>query len=108
MVDTIKELLRKGEPMSDRRNRRIRAHFDGQVLVPEEPLSLPLNERLIVSIEPEVAPDVPDHGTAAFMQNGMREWTIDDGDAELMRSAIEDACERIDPDTDIDLDARGS
>jgi hypothetical protein len=31
---------------------RVNAHFDGKVIVPDEPLSLPPNQALIVSIEP--------------------------------------------------------
>jgi hypothetical protein len=30
----------------------VNAHFDGKVIVPDEPLDLPLNQALIVSIEP--------------------------------------------------------
>lgn len=29
----------------------VKAHFDGKVIVPDEPIDLPLNERLIVRIE---------------------------------------------------------
>ena len=29
----------------------VNAHFDGKVIVPDEPLNLPLNQALIVSIE---------------------------------------------------------
>jgi hypothetical protein len=30
----------------------VSAHFDGKVIVPDQPLDLPLNERLIVQIQP--------------------------------------------------------
>ncbi|HTS46627.1 MAG TPA: hypothetical protein VMH05_01720 [Bryobacteraceae bacterium] len=30
----------------------VNAHFDGKVIVPDEPLNLPRNQALIVSIEP--------------------------------------------------------
>ena len=30
----------------------VRAHFDGQVIVPDESLNLPLNQALLVRIEP--------------------------------------------------------
>jgi len=30
----------------------VRAHFDGQVIVPDESLNLPLNQALLVQIEP--------------------------------------------------------
>lgn len=31
---------------------RVNAHFDGKVIVPDEPLDLPPNQALIVQIEP--------------------------------------------------------
>jgi hypothetical protein len=34
---------------------QVRAHFDGQVLVPEEPVDLPLNQPLTVHIEVPVS-----------------------------------------------------
>jgi hypothetical protein len=34
----------------------IKAHFDGKVLVPEEPVDLPLNRTLIVHVETEATP----------------------------------------------------
>lgn len=35
----------------------VNAHFDGKVIVPDEPLDLPLNQALIVQIEPVSADD---------------------------------------------------
>ena len=32
-----------------------KAHFDGKVIVPEEPLNLPVNQRLIVQVQPAEA-----------------------------------------------------
>ncbi|MDB5322147.1 MAG: hypothetical protein JWN40_3778 [Phycisphaerales bacterium] len=32
----------------------LKGHFDGKVIVPDEPLDLPRNQRLLVHIEPEV------------------------------------------------------
>jgi hypothetical protein len=37
----------------------IKGHFDGKVIVPDEPLDLPRNQRLLVHIEPEVAAGDP-------------------------------------------------
>jgi hypothetical protein len=37
----------------------IKAHFDGKVLVPEEPLHLPVNEPLNVYVEPSAADAAP-------------------------------------------------
>ncbi len=36
----------------------VTAHFDGKVIVPDEPLDLPPNQPLIVRIEPAGAPDI--------------------------------------------------
>jgi hypothetical protein len=33
----------------------IKGHFDGKVIVPDEPLDLPANQRLVVHIEPDPA-----------------------------------------------------
>ena len=39
----------------------IRCHFDGKVIVPDEPVDLPLNQQFIVRIEPGVVfVDPPD------------------------------------------------
>lgn len=37
----------------------INAHFDGKVIVPDQPLDLPANQPLIVQIEPVSAPGEP-------------------------------------------------
>jgi len=37
----------------------INAHFDGKVIVPDQPLDLPPNQPLVVQIEPVSAPGVP-------------------------------------------------
>lgn len=84
--------------------RVLRGHFDGKVIVPEVPVDLPRNQRLIIQVEPEEAPAEPAHGTAEFIARQMEDHRISDEDAELMRAAIEDACERIDPPLEIDFD----
>jgi hypothetical protein len=40
----------------------IRAHYDGRVIVPDEPVNLPANQRVIVHLEP-VAETVTDFRT---------------------------------------------
>ena len=35
--------------------RAIRAHYDGKVIVPDEPLKLPCDQALLISIEPVAA-----------------------------------------------------
>ncbi len=37
----------------------IHAHFDGTVIVPDDPVDLPLDQALIVRIEPVSQPDHP-------------------------------------------------
>ena len=83
----------------------LRGHFDGRVIVPEVPVDLPRNQRLVIRVEPDEAPANASHGTVEFVAQALAGHQIDDGDAELMRAAIEDACERIDPDPAIDFDA---
>ena len=85
--------------------RSFRVHFDGKVLVPEVPVDLPLHERLVISVERDQAPAEPAHGTVAFLMSGRKGRGVSDQDAELMRSAIEDACERIDADPIVNFDA---
>jgi hypothetical protein len=85
--------------------RSFRVHFDGKCLVPEVPVDLPLHERLIISVKRDQADAEPAHGTVAFLLSGRKGRGISDEDAEIMRSAIEDACERIDADPIVDFDA---
>lgn len=42
----------------------IKGHFDGKVIIPEEPVDLPRNQTLILHIEPEVACAQPEGGCA--------------------------------------------
>jgi hypothetical protein len=35
---------------------KVNAHFDGKVIIPDEPVDLPLNQPLVVSVEPRGAP----------------------------------------------------
>jgi hypothetical protein len=47
----------------------IRAHFDGKVIVPDEPVDLPVDQRLEVQVKPipsEAATPVPDPWQAAL------------------------------------------
>ena len=85
--------------------RVLRGHFDGKVIVPDSPVDLPRDQRLVIHVEPDVASDDPTHGTVEYFVKHMQGHEISDEDAELMRAAIEDACERIDPPADIDFDS---
>ncbi len=37
----------------------IKAHFDGKVIVPDEPLELPVGEKLVVTVEPADEEEYP-------------------------------------------------
>jgi len=47
----------------------VRAHFDGRVIVPDGPLDLPLNQALIVQIEPVA-------GTAEQTEESALAWLV--------------------------------
>jgi hypothetical protein len=51
----------------------INAHFDGSVIVPDEPIDLPLDEALIVRIEPvqSSAPSAPDSALNWVVENAI-------------------------------------
>ena len=80
----------------------IKGHFDGRVIVPDEPVDLPRNQPLIVRVEPAdtAAPDVPTStppgvpGAALLPFAG----TLSADEARAMLEAIEEGCERIDHD----------
>lgn len=40
----------------------LNAHYDGKVIVPDEPLNLPANQKLRISVEPPAS----DHSGASF------------------------------------------
>ena len=79
----------------------IKGHFDGRVIVPDEPLDLPAQQRVIVHVQP-----VGDAGQGAtFRSNGVAgaallqfAGLIPADDLRLMEAAIRDACERVDAD----------
>ena len=68
-----------------------RAHFDGKVIVPDEPVDLPLNQRLIVQVEIEPASIDSKHGTIEHFIRHFEGRGISDSDAQLMRDAIDEA-----------------
>jgi hypothetical protein len=43
----------------------IRCHFDGKVIIPDEPVDLPVNQQFIIRIEPGVVFVDPPGGTPA-------------------------------------------
>jgi hypothetical protein len=68
----------------------IRGHFDGMVIVPDEPIDLPRNTNLIIHIE-SAGPRGTD-GASLLRFAG----TIDAKDLEMMSKAIETGCEKVD------------
>jgi hypothetical protein len=45
----------------------VNAHFDGRVIIPDEPLDLPPNQALIVQIEPVGAREAADGSALAWL-----------------------------------------
>jgi len=64
-------------------------HFDGKVIVPNEPVDLPQGENLIIHIERSSKSD-PEFGSLEYVRSHMKS-KISDEDAEQMRNAIEEA-----------------
>jgi hypothetical protein len=73
----------------------MKGHFDGKVIVPDEPVDLPVNQPLIVRVEPAdgaaTPPGVP--GAALLRFAG----SIERSELEAMRGAIDEGCGRVDP-----------
>ncbi len=72
----------------------IKGRFDGKVFVPDEAVDLPRDQRVVMHIESVGAlpPGTPAADLLQFV--GM----ISDEDLKLMSDAIEEGCERVDPD----------
>ena len=82
----------------------LRGHFDGKVIVPDEPVDLPRDQQLVINVTPAEGSEKPAHGTIEYIVERMKNSRISDEDAELMRTAIEEACERIEPAPDVNFD----
>jgi hypothetical protein len=62
----------RGDTLASRGGKTLvafKGHFDGKVIVPDEPLDLRPNEPLIVRIEP-AAPEAPQHATDRDLGEG--------------------------------------
>lgn len=80
----------------------IKAHFDGRVIVPDEPVDFAPGQALIVRVEealPAVAAGTPDALPPGVAGGSLLRFAgaIEPEDLQLMKHAIRD-CERIDPD----------
>ena len=74
----------------------LRGHFDGKVIVPDEPVTLPVGQPLIVRVETAGAA-LPPRGVpgSALLRFAA---TIPPTDLLAMKAAIDDGCARVDPD----------
>ena len=73
----------------------LRAHFDGKVIVPDEPVDLPVNQPLIVRVEPANGTATPQGVAGAALLRFV--GSIDPTELDAMRAAIDEACGRVDP-----------
>ncbi|MDB5298080.1 MAG: hypothetical protein JWO31_4063 [Phycisphaerales bacterium] len=74
----------------------IRGHFDGKVLVPDEPVEFPSGQRLIIRLEPD-APVPPLQGTPGTALLPFVGTMSAEEAAQMMRD-IEEGCGRVDED----------
>jgi hypothetical protein len=74
-------------------------HYDGKVIVPDGPVDLPLNQRLVIRAHPAAIQHQRPTGTSGpeFLR-AVREMKIGEQDLREMEEAIERFCERVDPD----------
>ena len=77
----------------------MRGHFDGKVIIPDEPLNLPVNQRLLFSVVPEM--QLPPGLSGAELLDALKQVNIPQEDLDRMEKAIEESCERIDDDQDV-------
>ena len=76
-----------------------KGHFDGKVIVPDEPVNLPAGQRLIVRLERADGPGaVSGNGSFGVAGQSLVRFagTIDARELDAMRAAIEAGCERTD------------
>ena len=75
----------------------IKGHFDGKVIVPDEPVNLPAGQRLIVRLQPEATAATPGPPQGVSGASLLRfAGAIDPQDLDAMRAAIDEGCERVD------------
>ena len=75
---------------------KVTGHFDGKVVVPDEPDKLKPNQSVTIEGEPAD----PEFGTLQYVYSRMSNPMPRDV-AEKMLRDIEEACERIDPEPDV-------
>lgn len=72
---------------------KLTGHFDGKVLVPDQPVDLPTNERLVIHVEPERKAT-----TLKEMLDLAEKLGFSRQDIREMNEAIEQDCEQVDAD----------
>jgi hypothetical protein len=80
--------------------RTVRGHFDGKVVVLDEPASFLPNEAVTVTSANGSAET--EHGTVEYFLKHMSE-PIDDQSAEEMRRAVEEAFGQVEAERDVNL-----
>jgi hypothetical protein len=81
--------------------RLLKGHFDGRVIVLDTPADLPRDQRLIIHVEPEQDATTEDHSAGSILKNIQ---PISDEAAAEMKRAIQEECERIEPDPEINFE----
>jgi hypothetical protein len=82
----------------------LRGYSDGKVIVLDGPVDLPRGEQLVINVEAARDTERPLMGRLNLLWKKMKDSRISDEDAELMRVAIEEARERIDPISEANFD----
>lgn len=73
-----------------------KAHFDGKVLIPDEPVSLPANQQVQVTVQ--TAADVAPSTSGRDLVARLAQLQLTPDETAEMDRAIEEHCERINPD----------
>ena len=83
--------------------RTVKGHFDGKAIIPDDPVDLPQNQRLIIHIEPDRGEEEPAFGTSAYLAKHLEPMSNED--AEEIRRAIAQGREGVDDHArDVNLD----
>ncbi|HMB95773.1 MAG TPA: hypothetical protein VKK61_07015 [Tepidisphaeraceae bacterium] len=77
--------------------RTLTAHFDGKVIVPNAPVDLPMDTELIIDVR-QATKDLPEGTLGEDFIAAARKLNFSTEDLEQMERAIEEGCERVDPD----------
>lgn len=73
-----------------------KAHFDGKVLIPDEPVSLPANQQVRVTVQTSV--DASRSTSGRDLVESLARLRLTPDESAEMDRAIAEECERINPD----------